>query len=87
MAETITKLLVKIATESKRTLVISLHAVELARRYFPRVVGLRGGTVSFDVSSDNLDREMLEDVFVDATSNVKETLRLDGHISRQLHAC
>jgi phosphonate transport system ATP-binding protein len=87
LAETITKLLVRIADESRRTLVISLHAVELARRYFPRVVGLRGGTVSFDVSSDNLDREMLEEVFVDATSNVKETLRLDGHISRQLHAC
>lgn len=87
LAETITKLLVRIATESRRTLVISLHAVELARRYFPRVVGLRGGAVSFDVSNGNLDREMLEEVFLDSTPNVKETLRLDGHISRQLHAC
>ena len=87
LAETITKLLVKIASESKRTLVISLHAVELVRRYFPRVVALRGGAVSFDVSTRNLDREMLEEVFVDSPPNVKETLRFDGHTSRRLHAC
>ena len=48
LADSITKLLVKVAAESKRTLVISLHAVELAHRYFPRIVALRQGQVAFD---------------------------------------
>jgi len=42
------------------TLVASLHAVDLALEYFPRIVGLRDGAMMFDcpahqVTSDNLD--------------------------------
>lgn len=86
LADSITKLLVKVAAESKRTLVISLHAVELAHRYFPRIVALRQGQVAFDVSRGDLDREMLEEVFVDTSSNVKENLSPDDHW-RKHHLC
>ena len=54
-----------IATESKRTLIVSLHAVELARRYFPRVVALRRGRVAFDVSANQFDRKILGEFFQD----------------------
>lgn len=78
LAETITNLLVKLVTESNRTLIVSLHAVELARRHFPRIVGLRQGTVAFDVKSECLSREMLEEVFLPASAQIKESSQLDA---------
>ncbi|MCA1593725.1 MAG: ATP-binding cassette domain-containing protein [Acidobacteria bacterium] len=65
LADSITGLLVRLADESGRTLVASLHAVELARQYFPRLVALRQGAVAFDLSTDSLSRDVLEEIFVD----------------------
>jgi phosphonate transport system ATP-binding protein len=36
------------ATERHATLITSLHAVELALKYFPRIIGLRDGHIFFD---------------------------------------
>jgi len=41
-------LLAGLSQEREITLVASLHNVELARRFFPRIVGLRAGEVVFD---------------------------------------
>lgn len=38
----------QLAREEQLTLIASLHDVELARAYFPRVIGLRDGCVQFD---------------------------------------
>lgn len=78
LAESITNLLVKLATESKRTLIVALHAVELARRHFPRIVGLRQGTVAFDVRADSLNRDILDEVFLPAAMQVKESSQADA---------
>lgn len=85
LADSITNLLVRLAAESGRTLIVSLHAVDLARRYFPRVVALRGGRVAFDVSAGQLDREMFDGVFADTTSAVTERPRPDAHTWGKLH--
>jgi len=37
------------------TLVVSLHQAELARRHFPRLVGLRAGRLAFDQRADAVD--------------------------------
>ena len=47
VAETV-RLLVELARERELTLVVSLHNIELAREFFPRLVGLREGKVAFD---------------------------------------
>jgi phosphonate transport system ATP-binding protein len=47
LVETVAELLFGLAARS-RTLIVALHDVELALRYFPRIVGLRGGKVLFD---------------------------------------
>ncbi len=39
-----------------RTLVVSLHAFELAVEYFDRVIGLHAGNIVFDRSADDLRR-------------------------------
>jgi phosphonate transport system ATP-binding protein len=38
-----------LAAEAGRTLVVSLHALDMARSHCDRIVGLRGGRVVFDV--------------------------------------
>jgi phosphonate transport system ATP-binding protein len=65
LAESIIELLMRVAQEGARTLIVSLHAVELARRYFPRVVALRRGAVALDVSADGLSLQMFGEVFSD----------------------
>ena len=67
LAESITSLLVNIATESKCTLIVSLHAVELARDFFQRIVALRDGRLAFDVNSNCLDQHILTEVFVNVS--------------------
>ena len=67
LAESITSLLVNIATESKRTLIVSLHAVDLARDFFQRIVALRDGQLVFDLNSNALDQDSLSEVFVNDT--------------------
>jgi len=47
-----------LCSEARRrgvTLVVSLHQAELARRHFPRILGLRAGRVAFDQGSASLD--------------------------------
>lgn len=54
------ELLTDLATRDGITLVMSLHNLELAKEFFPRMVGLRRGKVLFDrapgdISSDDFD--------------------------------
>ena len=45
------------------TLVASLHAVDLALRWFPRVVGLRNGRVAFDLPPVKITDAMLTELY------------------------
>lgn len=54
-ARRVLELLVALCEDDGRTLLVSLHQVELARRYFPRAIALRGGQVVFDGPCDALD--------------------------------
>ncbi|MFK7909071.1 MAG: phosphonate ABC transporter ATP-binding protein [Akkermansiaceae bacterium] len=46
------KLLTSLSAEEGLTLIVSLHNLELAREFFPRLVGLRQGKVAFDKAPD-----------------------------------
>ena len=45
------------------TLVASLHAVDLALRWFPRIVGMRDGRLAFDLPSSQVDAALLRDLY------------------------
>ncbi len=45
------------------TLVASLHAVDLALKWFPRVVGLRAGRLMFDLPAGEVDEAMLRSLY------------------------
>ena len=48
---------------SGATLVASLHAVDLALKWFPRIVGMRGGEVAFDAPAGTVTRAMLHELY------------------------
>jgi phosphonate transport system ATP-binding protein len=45
------------------TLVASLHAVDLALKWFPRLVGLRNGELVFDLPADRVGRALLQELY------------------------
>jgi phosphonate transport system ATP-binding protein len=47
-------------------LICSLHQVELARAYFPRIVGLRGGRIMFDARREDVTDAMIEALYLNA---------------------
>jgi phosphonate transport system ATP-binding protein len=46
-----------------RTLIAALHDVALALEHFPRLVGLRAGRVVFDLRTEELRPEMIDDLY------------------------
>lgn len=62
-ADDLLALLAGLAREDGRTLVASLHAPELARRHFDRIVGLRDGRVAFDLPADEVTTDVLDRVY------------------------
>ena len=56
-------LLTKLSEEDGLTLCMSLHNIELACEFFPRVIGLRHGRIQFDSDGSSLDGAGLKQLF------------------------
>lgn len=63
LADEAVKQLMLQADETGATLVASLHAVDLALHWFPRIVGMRGGELVFDLPSHAVTRDMLAELY------------------------
>ena len=63
LAEDITGLLCRTCAEDGRTLVASLHQPQLARRFFPRIVGMSAGRIVFDLPAAEVDDARLQALF------------------------
>ncbi|MFQ5904759.1 MAG: ATP-binding cassette domain-containing protein, partial [Candidatus Binatia bacterium] len=63
LASAIVRLLLDISQGTRKTLVMSLHSVDLALAYFPRVIGINKGIVLFDLSPDRISDNLLEDLY------------------------
>ncbi|MEP6739898.1 MAG: ATP-binding cassette domain-containing protein [Caldimonas sp.] len=55
---------------SKATLVASLHAVDLALKWFPRIVGMRAGEVVFDAPAARVTSAMLHELYASETATL-----------------
>jgi phosphonate transport system ATP-binding protein len=73
LTESIASLLLTLAQDRKRTLIVTLHDREMALRYFPRIVALREGGIAFDMPRDEVTREALEGLYV-ANTTQQESL-------------
>lgn len=56
--------LIDAAREGGRTLVATLHQVDVALARFPRIVGLRDGRLAFDLPAAEVTREQLSRLYV-----------------------
>jgi phosphonate transport system ATP-binding protein len=59
----IVRLITTICREKQRTLVVSLHTLELLREGFDRIIALRGGRVVWQGRPDEITREILQEVY------------------------
>ena len=50
-------------TQRRRTLLVSLHTVRLAKAYCDRIVGLRRGHIVFDVPAASIDDQQLTELY------------------------
>jgi phosphonate transport system ATP-binding protein len=76
LAVTIVTLLRDLSHESRKTLLMNLHSVELALAYFPRIVGVREGRIFFDLAPDKVTPELLAELYaghVDEENQLERT--------------
>lgn len=63
LADAVVGELVAQSRDTGCTLMASLHAVDLALRWFPRIVGMRDGAVQFDVPVSAVTAQMLHELY------------------------
>jgi phosphonate transport system ATP-binding protein len=79
-ADAVLRELVGYSTSSGATLVASLHAVDLALRWFPRIVGVREGVVMFDLPAAAVTPERLAALYAgDAGGSVAQPVQAPSH--------
>jgi len=71
-ADTVLRELVDYSVATGATFVASLHAVDLALRWFPRLVGVRDGRVMFDLAAAEVTPERLAALYAGDTEAVPE---------------
>lgn len=62
-ASQLLELLVELSEEESLTLVVSMHQLELAREFFPRMVGLKEGLVLFDREAGALEESEVKELY------------------------
>lgn len=70
--------LVREATRRKVTLVVSLHQVDIARRMFPRIAGLRHGQLVFDLDRESLTETDLKRLYENFEHELNDPPEPDG---------
>jgi phosphonate transport system ATP-binding protein len=63
LADATLRALVAQSESTGATLVASLHAVDLALKWFGRIVGMREGRVAFDAAAADVSTDMLRDLY------------------------
>jgi len=61
LADEIISLLIRVGAQGRRTLIVALHQVEFALEHFPRVIGLGEGRMRFDLPSNSVHDDVLQD--------------------------
>ena len=62
-AEDLMHLLVGVVSESSKTLIASLHSIDLARKFFSRAIGFRSGELQFDLAVEDLTDDILQRLY------------------------
>ncbi len=87
LAVSIVTLLRDLCHESRKTLLMNLHSVDLALGYFPRIVGVRDGRIHFDLSPDKVTEELLHGLYAGHGDDERELERFHDGPSAFGRAC
>jgi phosphonate transport system ATP-binding protein len=60
--DSVMELLQELAHKNKTTLLLSMHNLDVARRYCPRIVGLKHGILTFDGASSALTDDVVTEI-------------------------
>ncbi|WP_407316043.1 phosphonate ABC transporter ATP-binding protein [Pseudomonas sp. nanlin1] len=85
LAEHTLSLLCEHAVQHGVTLVASLHTVDLALAFFPRIIGLRDGRVLFDLPTAEVDPRQLDALY--ANEHLTPTAASQSHPTPGLPRC
>lgn len=86
LATGIVKLLIELSQAARKTLIMNLHSVDLALAYFPRVIGLMGGWISFDLPASAVADEHLTALYAgNPIPPTEEEVLRGGH--RSAYSC
>jgi len=72
--------LVDSANERGSTLVTTLHQVDAALAFFPRIIGLRKGKLAFDLPSSQVTQEALESLYETSSNDLCGADAADEHL-------
>jgi phosphonate transport system ATP-binding protein len=76
------------AAERGMTLVASLHVVDIALRWFPRVIGLKAGEIAFDLPAAQVSDSVLRELYASETGTLptQDNQPLDVGVAVQTEA-
>lgn len=82
LSEHIVRQLVDVAGQQQKTLLVSLHNVQLALAYFPRILALQHGRLVFDGKPAELSSAALRELFTDTppTSHSEDEVHATSRI-------
>jgi phosphonate transport system ATP-binding protein len=63
LSDLVIKELIEESNSRGASLIASLHAVDLAIRWFPRIIGIKNGEIAFDLPSVQVNERMLSDLY------------------------
>jgi len=78
LAEEVMDLLIQVAHDNRRTLIVSLHKVDVAIQRLPRVVALREGAVEFDAPSSQVNPTLLKELYSSGTPAARKEKNESG---------
>ena len=82
LTESVASLLLELVRNGKRTLVATLHDVDLALRYFPRVAALRDARILFDKAPSGRESRDLDTLYSN-DSGPDVDLRVNSDLSKK----
>jgi phosphonate transport system ATP-binding protein len=62
--DSVMELLQELARKNNTMLLLSMHNLDVARRYCPRIIGLKNGVLTFDAPSETLSDKAVEEILV-----------------------
>ncbi len=62
------------SAQNSKTLICSLHQVELALGHFPRVIGLKNGELLFDMASDAITDDIIRELYFGSSDKANNDL-------------